>query len=373
MTWPPKFSLSRSVINDRIAVSRPGVTRSGAIPVGDTRGRGLQTGFLTLVAALMLGFACFAPTPADGAVVPVTLEARQAMVQVAPGVKMRAWTFNGTVPAPVIRATEGDTVQVTLVNDDRGTPAKKVRVWQKARWVRIRRGKRSVKRKVKGRWRIRRIRAKPGMAHSLDFHAAEIAPDQAFRSIRPGESHTFSFVARRAGVYVYHCGTSPMLEHIGMGMYGAIVIDPVTPRPAAAKEITVVQSEFYGKVKQGRRLIPSHAAMLDQPPKYVAFNGWAGRYSRFPIKVPAGELVRINFVDAGPNLFSAFHIVGAMFDRYEPDGHPDQFQTGVSTQTIAPGGGGVFEVRFAEPGRYPFVSHSMRDMEKGAIGIFQAE
>jgi len=321
-------------------------------PSGRNRRRATVAAALLAIVGLAL-LAGPSARPAEAAVVPVRLEVTQATVKVAPNVKMRAWTFNGTVPGPVIRATEGDTIQITLVNADRGTPARKVRV------------------KRKGKWRVKRIRAVPGMRHSVDFHAAEIAPDQAFRSIPPGESFTYSFIARRAGVYVYHCGTAPMLQHMGMGMYGAIVVDPVVPRAPAAKEVTLVQSEFYGKV-QKRQLKSSHHAMSTQAPKYMAFNGRAGRYSRQPIKVPVGELVRINFVDAGPSLFSAFHIVGTIFDRYEPDGHPDQFLTGVSTQTVAPGGGGVFEVRFAEPGRYPFVSHSMRDMERGAMGVFEA-
>lgn len=319
---------------------------------GSARDRHTRLALILLAGAA--GLLTLLPGTSRGAVVPVHLVARQATVQVAPGVKMRAWTFNGTVPGPVIRATEGDTIQVTLTNADRGTPAKRKRI------------------KRKGKWRVKRIKAVRGAPHSIDFHAAEIAPDQAFRSIAPGQTHTFSFIARRAGVYVYHCGTPPMLQHMGMGMYGAIVVDPVTPRPPAAKEVTLVQSEFYGGLKVGR-LNPSHRAMAHQAPKYVGFNGRAGRYAREPIKVPVGELVRIHVADAGPNLFSAFHVVGAVFDRYEPDGHPDQFLTGVSTQTIAPGGAGTFELRFAEPGSYPFVSHVIRDMERGAMGVFQAE
>lgn len=346
-------------MDPRTAVDQAGSATVDAIP---RHGAGIRAAHTALLAVAILALAALFPQlhgAARGAVVPVTLEARQATINIAQGVRMRAWTFNGTVPGPVIRATEGDTIQVTLINADRGTPARKVRVKRK-----VRKGK-------KPRWRVKRIRAVPGMRHSIDFHAAEIAPDQAFRSIPPGETHTFSFVARRAGVYVYHCGTAPMLQHMGMGMYGAIVIDPVTPRAPVAKEVTLVQSEFYGPVKN-RKIHPTHRAMANQAPKYLAFNGQAGKYVRNPIKVPVGEPVRINLVDAGPNLFSAFHVVGSVFDRYEPDGNPDRFLTGVSTQTIAPGGAGVFELRFAEPGRYPFVSHAMRDMERGAMGIFEA-
>jgi len=272
-------------------------------------------------------------TPAPAAVVPVQLKARPAIVKVAPGVKMRAWTFNGRVPGPVIRAREGDTIEVTLKNADK------------------RRGKR-------GHW------------HSVDFHAAQLAPNLGFKSIPPGGKHTFSFVAERPGVYMYHCGTSPVLEHIGMGMYGAIVVEPAEGRPPA-KEITLVQSEFYGKLRKGR-LRPSLKAMRKRNPKFVAFNGRAQRYGRRPVSVPVGEPVRINFVDAGPNRSSAFHIVGEIFDSVQPDGNPDAGLLDVSTQLVGPGGGAVFEVTFGEAGSYPFVSHAFRDADAGALGLFAA-
>ena len=112
----------------------------------------------------------------------------------------------------------------------------------------------------------------------------------------PGKTRTFSFVAP-AGVYMYHCGTAPLLQHIGMGMYGMIIVDPLAARPPA-KEITLVQSEFYGRVRGGF-LHPSLKAMRTQSPRYVAFNGRAQRYFRHPIAVPVGEPVRIYLVDAG--------------------------------------------------------------------------
>lgn len=327
-----------------------------------------------LVAALLLS----GPARSDAAVVPVNLTARQAVVKVAPGVKMRAWTFNGSVPGPVVRVTEGDTIQINLTNSDQGTPARTVkkRVRVKVRKTfRNKRGKKRVRWVWKKKWKRVRIPGRPAQPHSIDFHAAEIAPDQAFRSIPPGATHTFSFVASRPGVYMYHCGTPMMLEHIAMGMYGAIIVDPAVPRPPAAKEITLVQSEFYGKVKNGW-LEPDRMAMMDDHPAFVTFNGTANRYVTNPVQVPVGgpgdPPVRINFVNAGPNNFSAFHVVGTIFDEFQPDGHPGVSIDGVSTQTVAPGGGGVFELRFAEPGLYPFVSHSMRDMEKGAMGLFEA-
>ncbi|MBK5232062.1 MAG: multicopper oxidase domain-containing protein [Thermoleophilia bacterium] len=275
-----------------------------------------------------------------------------ATVTVAPGVKMRAWTFNGSVPAPVIRAKVGDTIRVTLKNSDTGSRKKCPK---------------------QGKERKKCLKLKHrhmGMAHSVDFHAARIAPDVAFRSVAPGDSITFSFEATKAGVFMYHCGTVPMLEHIGMGMYGMIVIDPPVARPPA-KEIFLVQSEFYGKVKNGW-LHSSYEAMQSQRPKYVTFNGQAMKYVRNPIKVGVGEPVRIYMVDAGPSLISSFHVVGTWFDEYQHDGNLDEPLHDVSTQVIGPGGGAVFELTMDEAGRYPFVTHSMLDMEKGAVGLFEA-
>ncbi len=334
---------------------------------------------ITGLALLAATFLLFATGRSDAAVVPVDLVAEQAVVKVAPGVKMRAWTFNGSVPGPVVRVNEGDTIQINLTNSDQGTPATRTTKWVKVRVKKkLKKARRNGKR-FKWVWKKRkktvRVPGRHAQPHSIDFHAAEIAPNQAFKSIPPGQTHTFSFVASRPGVYMYHCGTPMMLEHIAMGMYGAIVVDPAVPRPPASKEITLVQSEFYGKVKNGW-LQPDRMAMMHGSPAYVAFNGTANRYVSKPIAVPTGTPadppVRINLVNAGPNNFSAFHVVGTIFDEFQPDGHPGQFTTGVSTQTIAPGGGGVFELRFAETGRYPFVSHLMRDMEKGAMGLFEA-
>ncbi len=303
------------------------------------------------VAALAVGFGLV--SVAEAAVVEAKLDARVATVKVAPAVKMKAWTFNGTVPGPVIRATEGDTVRVTLKNSHK---AKKVKC---------------PKRKGPKRKRcLHKRHQHQGMWHSVDFHAAKIAPNLAFRNVAPGESFTYEFKASTPGVYMYHCGTGPMLEHIGMGMHGMIVIDPATARPPAS-EFFFVQSEYYGKVRKGI-LNSSLQAMRKTAPKYVTFNGRSMRYALKPIKVGVGELIRVYFVDSGPSLFSAFHVVGTIFDSFEHDGIPGEAIHNVSTQVIAPGGGGVFEFRLPEPGTYPFVTHSVLDMDRGAVGIFEA-
>lgn len=280
--------------------------------------------------AALFAIAALALIDAGGAsadVVEVNLVAKPAKVTIAPKVKMRAWTFNGKVPAPVIRATEGDTIEVTLRNSEK-------------------------------------------MAHSVDFHAAEISPQVGFKDVLPGQKHEFSFVARRPGVFLYHCGTSPVLQHIGMGMYGAIIIDPVGGRPPA-KEKVLVQSEFYGPVKD-RMIKPSYKAMQTKDPTYTAFNGRAFRYRDNPINVEVGQPLRLYVVAAGPTLGSDFHVVGDIFDTVQPDGNPFNVMHGVSTYGVPAGGGTMFELTLDEAGSYPFVTHSFRWADAGALGLLQA-
>jgi nitrite reductase (NO-forming) len=277
-----------------------------------------------LSAALIVSAAATLATPASAAVVQVHLTAREAVVHPAPNLRMRAWTFDGTVPGPVIRVREGDIVQVTLRN--------------------------AGPRKDAG--------GHPGVWHSVDFHAAELAPDIGFAGVAPGKQRTFSFVASHPGVFLYHCGTAPMLMHVGMGMYGAIIVDPAQPLPPA-REVVLVQSEFYGSVRRGV-LTPTLAAMQHGAPRVVAFNGRAMRYASHPIHVPVGSPVRIYLVDAGPTLDSAFHVVGAIFDD------------GISTELVPPGGGAILDLSFPAKGTYPFVTHALRWADAGAMGRFVA-
>ena len=135
------------------------------------------------------------------------------------------------------------------------------------------------------------------IAHSL-IHAAQASPQVAFADVAPGETRTFSFVVERPGVFMYHCGTSPVLQHIGMGMYGAIIVDPAAGRPPA-NETVLVQSEFYGKVKKGK-IRPSYKAMQTRPPTFTAFNGRAFQYRNKPVEIAVGEPQRVYVVAAGP-------------------------------------------------------------------------
>lgn len=248
---------------------------------------------------------------------------------VAPGVLYDAWTFDSTVPGPVVRVTVGDTVEFTIVNVSM-------------------------------------------MQHSMDFHAAEIAPSRAYVNVNPGDSLTFTFVARVPGAFMYHCGTAPVAAHIANGMYGAIIVDPRTPLPPA-REFVLVQSEFYLGEPFGadsvRRL--DWDQLLALAPDHVVFNGVASQYASHPLQVEVGEPLRFYVVNAGPNRVSAFHVVGAVFDRIYAGGFGAPLQ-GVQTWNIPVGGGAVFDFRLVEEGLYPFVTHAFSDATKGGVGILRA-
>jgi len=281
-----------------------------------------------LIALIWIATLWMSASRAPAAVVNVDLVAKHQKVKIADGVRLRAWTFNGSVPGPVIRAQEGDVIEVHLRNADRM------------------------------------------MSHSVDFHAAQVSPQTAFADVPPGETKTFSFVARRPGVFMYHCGTSPVLRHIGKGMYGAIIVDPAGGRPPA-NETVLVQSDFYGAVKKGW-IHSTYEAMQTQDPRFTAFNGRAFRYRDDPIEVAVGQPQRVYVVAAGPTLGSDFHVVGEIFDTVQPDGNPANVLEGVSTYGVPAGGGAMFELTFDEAGSYPFVNHAFRWADAGALGLFEA-
>jgi nitrite reductase (NO-forming) len=207
------------------------------------------------------------------------------------------------------------------------------------------------------------------MQHSLDFHAAAVPPNVAYRSINPGESLQFSFVARTPGVFLYHCGTAPALVHIGNGMYGAIVVDPAPPLPSADVSYVLVRGEWYTRQVQGALFAGDAAKMTAVTPDEVVFNGMAFQYRDRPLTARVGQRIRLYVVDAGPNLPSAFHVIGGVFAAVYPDGDATHAQTGVSTYAVAPGAGVVLDLVLTQPGQYPFVDHSMRDVLIGATGV----
>lgn len=259
----------------------------------------------------------------------VTLNAREIVQEVAPGVKQARWTFGPDAPGPTLRGKVGDRFEITLVND--GT-----------------------------------------IGHSIDFHAGALAPDEPMRTIQPGETLTYNFTATRAGIWMYHCSTMPMSMHIANGMYGAVIIDPPDLAPVD-REYMLVQGELY----LGPQGEPADAAAIAQGvPDLVAFNGYADQYLHRPLEASVGERVRIWVLDAGPNSPSSFHVIGGQFDTVYLESSYRLRPTdsgGSQALGLQPAQGGFVELSFPEPGNYPFVTHRMSDAERGARGLFHVE
>jgi nitrite reductase (NO-forming) len=267
-----------------------------------------------------------------GDLVKVHMTLKDMVVEVAPGVRYNTWAFDGHgVPGPIVHVREGQTVEMTLKNGG-------------------------------------------AIPHSIDFHAARIAPNVAFKDVLPGESFSFRFKATDPGVYMYHCGTKPVLAHIANGMYGAIVVTPTTkPLPKADKEYVLVASEWYlngdGITEPASLDMSKARAMM---PDWTTFNGYANQYVTHPLAARPGETVRFWVVAAGPTLDTAFHVVGTIFDRAWVNGDVTNApQNGVQTVLVPAGGGGVFDVKIDEPGLYPFVSHAFAHVDLGQVGLLK--
>lgn len=254
----------------------------------------------------------------------IHFHAREAAIRISDDTVVGAWTFDGEMPGPVVHCRVGDTVEFTLTND-------------------------------------------VAMPHSMDFHAAQIDPKTAFRSALKGQSVTFTFSPKYAGAFLYHCGTSPVLLHLGSGMFGAIIVSPREP-PAPAKEFVLVQSELYlGPEVNGVRPF-DFQRMLSTLPDFVTFNGRPDQYGRAPLKVRRGDRVRFWVVNAGPTHPCAFHVVGEQFDTVYLGAPPGGAIHGVQTWSVPAGGGMCFELVTDVVGEFVFVNHAFGHGQKGAIG-----
>ena len=201
------------------------------------------------------------PAAPAGNVAKVHMTLKDMTVQIAPGVKYRTWSFSGHgAPGPIVHVREGQTVEMTLTNGG-------------------------------------------SIPHSIDFHAARIAPNKAFKDVMPGESFTFRFKASDPGVFMYHCGTKPVLAHIANGMYGAIVVSPTTkPLPKVDKEYVLVASEWYlngDGISEPASLEMSKARAME--PDWTTFNGYANQYVTHPLTADPGDTVRFWVAAAGPD------------------------------------------------------------------------
>jgi nitrite reductase (NO-forming) len=259
----------------------------------------------------------------------IQFTAEEVPIRVADDTVVSAWTFDGDIPGPVLHVRQGDSVEFTLMNHG-------------------------------------------SIPHSMDFHASQIDPNVAFRSVAPGQPVSYTFRARFPGAFLYHCGTSPVLMHIGSGMVGAIIVDPPSPLPTA-KEFVLVQCEYYLGAAVGGVLPFDYTKMLATLPDYVVFNGRPSQYMTAPIKVKVGDRVRFYVVNAGPTHSCNFHVVGEQFDTVYLGAPPASPLRGVQTFAVAPGGGMIFELLADIAGEFVFVNHGFGHGQKGAIGVLSVE
>ena len=269
------------------------------------------------------------PPLSDQRTLRLNWRAQELPVRISADTVVAGWTFEGDIPGPVVHCRVGDTVEFTLTNEG-------------------------------------------AIPHSMDFHAAQVDPKVAFRSVMRGEAVTFTFRPKWAGAFMYHCGTAPVLMHIGSGMYGAIIVSPAEPLPAA-KEFVLVQSEFYlGDAANGVRPF-DYNKMLSTLPDFLAFNGRPNQYIDAPIRVRVGDRVRFWVVNCGPTHPCAFHVVGEQFDTMYLGAPPGTPIRGVQTWDVPAGGGQCFELLCDIPGEFPFVNHGFGHGQKGAIGFLVVE
>lgn len=203
--------------------------------------------------------------------------------------------------------------------------------------------------------------------HSIDFHSAEVSPEKDYSTIGPGRTKAFKFTARHPGVFMYHCATDPVLMHTGAGMVGAMIVKPRNLAPVD-RELWINQQEYYLGATPGAQ--PDMGKMIEERPDAITFNGYADQYKKAPIDVGTGASVRMFVMNAGPSKWSAFHVIGTVFDRTVIEG-----QRGHDAQTVnlAPSQGGWVEFTLDKPGAYPFVNHSFAAMTKGAAGALVAK
>lgn len=278
------------------------------------------------------------PPPIDRrspAVVHVELNASVHTISLAKGVLYNAWTFGGSVPGPFIRARVGDTLDVLVTNNDPN-----------------------------------------GMAHNLDFHAVTgPGGGGAVTLVAPGDRKTARFLLQHPGLFIYHCGTAPVTDHIANGMYGLLLVEPKGGLPPVDREYYVLQSEFYTKAPDPVTMVAeySHEAGLREDPSYIVFNGDSvSLMGDRALVANTGETVRIYFGNAGPNKIASFHVVGMVMDRVYREGDlVSDPAHDVQTTLVPPGGAAVVDLTAMVPGVYTLLDHAIFRTEKGALGLLK--
>jgi len=276
----------------------------------------------------------------------IQIDASNKVIEIAPGVMYGAWTLGDQVPGPSVRVRVGDKIRYSMTNRTSEVMPGPVRI------------------------------AAP-MMHSMDFHSAMGSPQNIFHSIEPGKSISFEFTPAYPGVFMYHCVTPPMVEHVASGMYGVMVVEPKEGYPTKAdREYVIVQSEFYAKLDPNHRKvdnIPLYVLDGDKAqarsPTQVVFNGRYNGMVDKPLVAKPGERVRLFVLNVGPGSTSSFHVVGTLFDRVWLEGNPHNELQGMQTVLLGASSSAIVEFVIPEKGDYIMVDHHFANAALGAIGL----
>jgi FtsP/CotA-like multicopper oxidase with cupredoxin domain len=247
-----------------------------------------------------------------------TIVAGEREIELAPGVTFLSWSYNGRIPGPTLRATEGDRVRITFVNG-------------------------------------------ASHPHTMHFHGIHTAPADGVLGlgageVAPGASTVYEFDALPFGLHLYHCHVRPLAEHIAKGLYGAFIIDPKDARPKA-DELVMVMNGFDTN--------------FDRANELYAANTIGFAYSERPIEVKRDELVRLYLVNVLEyDLLNSFHLHGNFFD-YFPTGTSRERSEYTDTVMLCQGQRGILEMRFRYPGKYMFHAHQSEFTELGWMGFFE--
>ncbi|MFW5966753.1 MAG: copper-containing nitrite reductase [Persicimonas sp.] len=266
-----------------------------------------------------------------------TIESEEVIAEVEDGTTYEMWTYNGTVPGPMLRVKEGDDVIVNVDNHEDSS-----------------------------------------MSHSIDFHAVTGPGGGAeVLQVPPGERRSLKFNAKQAGLYVYHCATPHIPTHLARGMYGLILVEPKEGLEPVDHEYYVVQGEYYTDAKPGTKghQTENSDRLFEEQPTYVVYNGRVGSLTGDrAMTADVGDTVRVFYGVGGPNTTSAFHVIGEIFDRVYPEAALlNEPKKNVQTTTVPPGGATMVEFEVDYPGSYLFVDHALTRLDKGAVGILNVE
>ena len=264
----------------------------------------------------------------------INVVAKEVISEISDGIFFNYWTYDGSVPGPMWRVRVGDSVELSLTNDETSSHP-----------------------------------------HNIDLHAVTgPGGGAAVTLVQPGETRTVKWLAKHPGLYVYHCATPNISTHNAHGQYGMILVEPEGGLSEVDKEFYIMQGEMYaigGLGKKGLVAFDSEA-LLDENPTYVTFNGIVEDAPRLQAEV--GDKIRMYVGNGGVSLISSFHVIGEVFDVVYPEaaiGPESAIFQNVQTTAVLPGGATIVEFTVDVPGNYLLVDHALTRMNKGAWAVLE--